>query len=107
MPCSLIPTLLGKYLGGAYGGAILLTQDGGETWLRLDTAGWNADGVLYPMGLVRKLSLVDSDQLTVLPLVHWPPELQGLWMLHLRSPHPRPLAPFGITGQQADVGLPV
>jgi len=31
--------VVGRYLGGTYGGAILLTQDGGETWLRLDTAG--------------------------------------------------------------------
>ena len=81
--------VIGRYMGGTYGGAILLTQDGGETWLRLDTAGWKVGDVLYPRALVRELALVATDPLRVIALVHWPPELQGLWMLELGIPEVR------------------
>jgi len=40
------------------------------------------------MALFRELALVATDPLTVFALVHWPPELQGLWRLQLLTPYP-------------------
>ena len=80
---------IGRYMGGTYGGAILLTQDGGGTWLRLDTAGWKVGDVLYPRALVRELALVATDPLRVFAVVHWTLELQGLWMIELGIPEVR------------------
>ena len=77
---------IGRYMGGTYGGAILLTQDGGDAWLRLDTAGWMVGGILYHKALVRELALVATNPLRVIAVVHWPLELQGLWMLELGTP---------------------
>ena len=78
---------IGRYMGGANGGAILLTQDGGATWTRLDTAGWLVGEVLYSRVLVRELALVATDPLTVFAVVHWPLDLQGLWVLKLGVPY--------------------